>query len=152
MRWGCFRPTIDRAGVLAWTLVQVAGRRVALIAVLRPLFGVWADVGAASGDGEDQALLAEDIDGAQDGATNAVTHTASGHLGTFDVTIGRIPRSVRIEVRDAGSGGVPVARPQDGLAEDGRGLGLVELIADRWRHTGSEDGRSVFFELRWQPT
>src|SRR5215470_19159651 len=33
----------------------------------RPLLGVWADVGAAAGDGEDQALVAEDLDRAQCG-------------------------------------------------------------------------------------
>jgi anti-sigma regulatory factor (Ser/Thr protein kinase) len=93
---------------------------------------------------DEAVLLASEL------STNAVTHTASGDHGIFDVTIGRRPHSVRIEVRDAGSGGVPVARPQDGLAEDGRGLGLVELLADRWGHTGDEGGRSVFFELRWQ--
>jgi anti-sigma regulatory factor (Ser/Thr protein kinase) len=92
---------------------------------------------------DEAVLLASEL------STNAITHTASSD-GTFDVTIGRRLHSVRIEVRDAGSGGVPVARPQDGMAEDGRGLGLVELLADRWGHTGDESGRSVFFELRWQ--
>jgi hypothetical protein len=33
----------------------------------RPLPGVWADVGAAAGDGEDQALIAEDLDRPQYG-------------------------------------------------------------------------------------
>ena len=32
-----------------------------------PLPGVWADVGSASGHGEDQAFIAEDFDGAEDG-------------------------------------------------------------------------------------
>jgi hypothetical protein len=34
-----------------------------------PLRGVWADVGAAPGDGEDQALIAEDLDRSQDRVT-----------------------------------------------------------------------------------
>lgn len=33
----------------------------------RALLGVWADVGAAARDGEDQALIAEDLDSAKDG-------------------------------------------------------------------------------------
>ena len=33
----------------------------------RPLLGVWADVGAAAGDGEDQALIAENLDRPQYG-------------------------------------------------------------------------------------
>jgi hypothetical protein len=32
-----------------------------------PLLGTWADVGAAAGDGEDQALIAEDLDRPQYG-------------------------------------------------------------------------------------
>jgi hypothetical protein len=34
-----------------------------------PLLGVWADVGAAAGDGEDQSFGAEDLDGVQDRVT-----------------------------------------------------------------------------------
>jgi len=34
-----------------------------------PLLGVWADVGAAAGDGEDQSFGAEDLDGVQDCVT-----------------------------------------------------------------------------------
>ena len=36
-------------------------------AAKRPLLGVWADVGAAAGDGEDQALIAEGLDRPQYG-------------------------------------------------------------------------------------
>ena len=41
-------------------MVPKGGREAALL-------GVWADVGAAAGDGEDQALVAEDPDRAQYG-------------------------------------------------------------------------------------
>ena len=34
-----------------------------------PLRGVWAEVGAAPGDGEDQALISDDLDGVQDRVT-----------------------------------------------------------------------------------
>jgi hypothetical protein len=37
--------------------------------------------------------------------------------------------------------------PWDHVTEEGRGLGLVSLIADRWGHSEDTDGRSVFFEL-----
>lgn len=82
-------------------------------------------------------------------ATNAVVHTASGHGGTIAVTVRRYPSAVRVEVRDAGSHRIPVSRSQDDQAEEGRGLGLVSLIADRWGHSGDQNGRSVFYELRW---
>jgi anti-sigma regulatory factor (Ser/Thr protein kinase) len=84
-------------------------------------------------------------------SANAVAHTRSGDHGTFEVTVVLRSRAVRIEVRDAGSREEPVAGPPDTLAEAGRGLGLVDRIADLWGHAGGEDGRSVFFELRWPP-
>lgn len=54
-------------------------------------------------------------------SANAVTHTASGDGGTFEVCIDLRPRAVRVEVRDLGSRYVPVVRKQDGLLEAGRG-------------------------------
>jgi len=65
-------------------------------------------------------------------ATNAVIHTASGQVGAFDVAVSRYPSAVRVEVHDAGSYQVPMPRPRDHLTEEGRGLGLVNLMADRW--------------------
>ena len=81
--------------------------------------------------------------------TNAVIHTASGDGGAFDVAVRRYPSAVRIEVHDAGSRRVPVPRPEDFMAEEGRGLDLVNLVADRWGHNGDQGSRSVFFELCW---
>lgn len=75
----------------------------------------------------DEALLL-----ASELSTNAVLHTVSGDCGTFDVAVRRRPSSVRVEVRDSGSRRVPVARRQDGLAEEGRGLGLVDLLVSVW--------------------
>ena len=43
---------------------------------------------------------------------------------------------------------MPLPRPVDALAEDGRGLGLVDLVADRWGYRGNEHGHTVWFELR----
>ena len=98
-------------------------------------------------------VLDEDVLLASELATNAVIHTASGQGGAFDVGMSRYPSAVRVEVHDAGSHQVPMPRPWDHLTEEGRGLGLglVSLIADRWDHSEDTDGRSVFFELCWQP-
>jgi anti-sigma regulatory factor (Ser/Thr protein kinase) len=83
--------------------------------------------------------------------TNALLHTTSANGGTFEVAIYPDPLSVRIEVRDEGAAQVPgVRQPADTLAEDGRGLCLVELLADRWGYDGDRNGRSVFFELHWK--
>ncbi len=81
-------------------------------------------------------------------ATNALEHTATGSGGHFDVLIYRYETLLIIAVRDEGSYKVPATRSLDELAEDGRGLGLVELIADRWGYCGDERGRTVWFELR----
>jgi anti-sigma regulatory factor (Ser/Thr protein kinase) len=83
---------------------------------------------------------------------NALQHTATGNGGTFEVTVFHTGHSLRIEVRDDGAKTVPVARTVEDLAdlaENGRGLELVTLIADRWGQWGNEYGRSIFFELRW---
>jgi anti-sigma regulatory factor (Ser/Thr protein kinase) len=83
--------------------------------------------------------------------TNALLHTASADGGTFEVAVYPQSLSVRVEVRDGGATRAPVAgQPTDTYAEDGRGLGLVELLADRWGHSGDQHGRSVFFELPWK--
>jgi anti-sigma regulatory factor (Ser/Thr protein kinase) len=94
---------------------------------------------------DEAVLLASEL------ATNAIIHTASGQGGAFDVAVTRCPSVVRVEVHDAGSHQVPMPRPRDHLTEEGRGVGLVHLMADRWGHSGDMDGRSVFFELCWQP-
>jgi anti-sigma regulatory factor (Ser/Thr protein kinase) len=83
--------------------------------------------------------------------TNALLHTASGHDGTFKVIVYPCPLSARIEVRDGGANQAPsVSQPANTYAEDGRGLGLVELLADRWGHSSDHTGRSVFFDLHWK--
>ncbi len=81
--------------------------------------------------------------------TNALQHTASGRGGMFEVVLHPGPRSVRVEVRDDGSGQAPAMHPAGLLSEAGRGLGLVASVADKWGHSGGRHGRSVFFELSW---
>jgi serine/threonine-protein kinase RsbW len=81
-------------------------------------------------------------------AANALEHTATGRGGHFDVTIYRDQTLLIIAVRDEGSDKAPATRPLDARAEDGRGLALIELIADRWGYWGNERGRTIWFELR----
>jgi hypothetical protein len=58
------------------------------------------------------------------------------------------PTSLLIGVSDNGSVKAPEPGPLDPESETGRGLGLVDLIADRWGYCGGEHGRTVWFELR----
>ncbi len=81
-------------------------------------------------------------------ATNALEHTASGCGGHFDVIIYSDETLLIIAVRDEGSDKTPATRRLDALAEDGRGLGLVELLADRWGCCGDGRGRTIWLELR----
>jgi anti-sigma regulatory factor (Ser/Thr protein kinase) len=83
-------------------------------------------------------------------ATNALEHSATGTGGLFEVTILRCPSSVLIGVTDSGSNSTPMHGVFDPESERGRGLGLMELIADRWGHCGGRHGRTVWFELRWK--
>lgn len=81
-------------------------------------------------------------------ATNALEHTSTGDGGHFQVTICRNGTSLLIGVSDNGSDKTPASGPLDPESETGRGLGLVELIANRWGYHGSQHGRTVWFELR----
>jgi len=81
--------------------------------------------------------------------TNALEHTATGDAGSFQVTVYQGGAALLIAVKDDGSSKIPFPSPADALAEDGRGLALVELIASRWGHCSDEHGRTVWFELGW---
>lgn len=74
--------------------------------------------------------------------TNAVVHART------DVTLrATIRRGVlRIEVAD-GSPVVPTPRRPSGLAGTGRGLQLVDRLANRWGVQKSRGGKTIWFEL-----
>lgn len=80
-------------------------------------------------------------------ATNALEHTSTADGGQFRVTVCRYATSLLIGVSDNGSAKTPEPGPLDPESETGRGLGLVELIADRWGYCGGEHGRTVWFTI-----
>jgi len=80
-------------------------------------------------------------------ATNALEHTSTADGGQFRVTICRDATSLLIGVSDNGSAKTPEPGGLDPESEAGRGLGLVELIADRWGYCGGEQGRTVWFQM-----
>ncbi|MGW0818398.1 ATP-binding protein [Streptomyces viridiviolaceus] len=75
--------------------------------------------------------------------TNALVHTDDDAVLT--ATVG--PRALRVEVRDF-VGRLPRPRaPEPGESTDGRGLVLVESLADAWGVQAHGVGKSVWFEL-----
>jgi serine/threonine-protein kinase RsbW len=92
---------------------------------------------------DDVVLLVSEL------CSNAIRHTASGHDGTFEVTISVGRGGVQISVRDEGSDQQPVVRPTEPCADGGRGLQLVRQLADRWGYRGDRGGRVVFFAVHW---
>jgi hypothetical protein len=65
-----------------------------------PLLGVWADVGAAPGDGEDQSFVAEDLDRSQDRVTAYVVLLLELHAGQT-LTVAVSDTTPAIELDDA---------------------------------------------------
>jgi anti-sigma regulatory factor (Ser/Thr protein kinase) len=97
---------------------------------------------------DDVLLLTSEI------ASNAVRHTASADGSGFDVTVAVSEHRVRVEIADKGSSSEPRITDAGGepdLLTTGRGLRLVDALADRWGHDGDELGRVVWFEVTSKP-
>jgi anti-sigma regulatory factor (Ser/Thr protein kinase) len=87
-------------------------------------------------------------------ASNAVRHTASADASGFDVTVAVSEHGVRVEIADKGSSSEPRITDAGGepdLLTTGRGLRLVDALADRWGYDGDELGRVVWFEVTIKP-
>ena len=79
--------------------------------------------------------------------SNAVVHGPADGLVHVRVSIG--PGFVRVGVSDDGSGRPTVTHPEP-TAPSGRGLALVEALAESWGTTARADGhpgKTVWFEL-----
>jgi serine phosphatase RsbU (regulator of sigma subunit)/anti-sigma regulatory factor (Ser/Thr protein kinase) len=74
--------------------------------------------------------------------TNAVLHAGSG----VRVLVEGMPGGVRISVTDTDPQ-MPALRPPADQAESGRGLHLVDTLADRWGVAPAPTGKAVWFEL-----
>ncbi|GAC1587507.1 MAG: hypothetical protein NVS3B21_02510 [Acidimicrobiales bacterium] len=86
---------------------------------------------------DDAVLLTSEV------VTNALLHGQSECRVTVDVD----RRQVRVEVHDS-SRSRPVPRKASVEDENGRGLELLEAVAQRWGSEAVEgDGKFVWFEL-----
>lgn len=96
--------------------------------------------GSLSSFGEKVTLAAATI--VSELATNAVQHARS----SFRVRIETRSAEVRIEVSDT-SLGRPVSRRPSAADPTGRGLRVVEALAEQWGVQTSEQGKTIWFSL-----
>jgi anti-sigma regulatory factor (Ser/Thr protein kinase) len=78
--------------------------------------------------------------------TNVLVHTDADALLVAEVTGGPDRRRMRVEVTDAADD-LPHKRRPGELASSGRGLLLIELLADAWGVDPRGEGKSIWFEL-----
>lgn len=79
-------------------------------------------------------------------ATNAVTHGAASPDDTFDIGWAITDRHIRISVHDSGRPANLSPRPLTDDRLGGRGLAIVELLADWW-NVEQSDGHLVTVEF-----
>jgi anti-sigma regulatory factor (Ser/Thr protein kinase) len=110
----------------------------ASVPVARHVVGELLRGWAAPHDREDAALLVTEL------VANVVDHV--GGTSSFTVELSLSGEWLRIAVVD-GSAIRPVIRELDSGSMRGRGLWMVEAIADRWGAEDHEGGKRVWFEL-----
>ena len=111
----------------------------ASIPAARHVVGELLRVWRAPHDHEDAALLVTEL------VANVVDHAGEQNLLTVEV--GLSGDWLRIGVVD-GSAVRPVVRELDTGSVRGRGLRLVQAIADRWGSEDHDGGKRVWFEMR----
>ncbi|MFB7242399.1 phosphatase [Streptomyces populi] len=107
---------------------------------LRELLHDWA-----SADQLDSAVLL-----VSEMVTNVLVHTDADALLVAEVAGEPGERFMRVEVAD-GSDDLPHRRHPGELASSGRGLVLVEMLADAWGVDPRGEGKSIWFEFSEEP-
>ncbi|AWL87452.1 phosphatase [Streptomyces sp. TSRI0445] len=79
-------------------------------------------------------------------ATNVLVHTDGDALMVAEVSGEQGERRLRVEVADA-SDELPHKRRPGEMASSGRGLVLMEMLADAWGVDPRGEGKSIWFEL-----
>ncbi|MEU1850627.1 ATP-binding protein [Streptomyces sp. NPDC019990] len=100
---------------------------------LRELLGRWGE----NGQSDVAELLTSEL------VTNAIVHT--DHEAVLTATVG--PRGLRVEVRDFVARRPRLRLPATDEGTNGRGLFLVQSLADDWGVRAHGVGKSVWFEL-----
>ncbi|MFE1032311.1 SpoIIE family protein phosphatase [Streptomyces sp. NPDC058807] len=78
--------------------------------------------------------------------TNVLVHTDADALLVAEVTGEPGERRIRVEVTDSGDD-LPHKRRPGEMASSGRGLMLVEMLADEWGVAPRGDGKSIWYEV-----
>ncbi|ALC21994.1 SpoIIE family protein phosphatase [Streptomyces pristinaespiralis] len=78
--------------------------------------------------------------------TNVLVHTDGDALIVAEVAHGAPDRRLRVEVTDS-SDELPHRRRPGEMASSGRGLLLMEMLADNWGVDPRGEGKSIWFEL-----
>ncbi|MFF3839520.1 SpoIIE family protein phosphatase [Streptomyces sp. NPDC001930] len=78
--------------------------------------------------------------------TNVLVHTDGDALLVAEVACGEKSRRLRVEVSD-GSDELPHKRHPGEMASSGRGLVLMEMLADAWGVDPRGEGKAIWFEL-----
>ncbi|MFE2420337.1 SpoIIE family protein phosphatase [Streptomyces hokutonensis] len=132
--------TVTEAPRIRRTVLTVAQAEPERIAVarqqLRELLHDWTD-----DDQVDSAVLL-----VSEMLTNVLVHTDADALLTAEVAGEPGERRMRVEVTDAGDD-LPHKRHPGELASSGRGLLLIELLAETWGVDPRGEGKSIWFEL-----
>ncbi|MEV0635388.1 ATP-binding protein [Streptomyces sp. NPDC050619] len=79
--------------------------------------------------------------------TNAIEHLGEGTPVTVRVT-GTDHGHVRVEVSDPDPRALPVLRHATATDEGGRGLAILDALAQRWGVDTRADGKTVWCELK----
>ncbi|WP_267900383.1 ATP-binding protein [Actinomadura spongiicola] len=82
-------------------------------------------------------------------AANSLQHTPSGEGGHLSVTVEVGPGRTRIAVSDSGAGDWSRPDATETLGDYGRGLILVDALADKVGHDITATGQTMWAELTW---
>ncbi|MFD7631769.1 SpoIIE family protein phosphatase [Streptomyces sp. NPDC059851] len=141
---GCGAPLRQPARPARRTVLTVAQAEPARIAgarrQVRELLHDWADP-----DQVDSAVLM-----VSEMVTNVLVHTDGDALLVAEAVGELGGRRLRIEVADS-SDELPHVRHPGEMASSGRGVLLMEMLADAWGVDPRGEGKSIWFELHEQP-
>jgi anti-sigma regulatory factor (Ser/Thr protein kinase) len=79
--------------------------------------------------------------------TNSVRHAGLTHTDTVTLVMQPLPGGIRVEVADHGPGFSPRQLTEPPSGTSGRGIFLVDALADRWGVEPAVDRSLVWFEI-----